>query len=139
MTNNPHGPVVIGMDGSVEATRAADYGAWESHRRGVPLRLVFAHQPTPMWGPNILIASDYEWDRDWVRAILTKAEKQVIVYSSGPHGAERRGLRWRCRRARRGVPPAPASSWWVPERPEECWDTSADPWQRRWPRTRTHR
>jgi nucleotide-binding universal stress UspA family protein len=77
MTSDPHGPVVIGMDGSVEAARAADYGAWEAKRRGVPLRLVFAHQPTPMWGPGILIADDYAWDRDWIRDTLIRAEKHV--------------------------------------------------------------
>jgi nucleotide-binding universal stress UspA family protein len=77
MTSNAHGPVVVGMDGTAEATRAADYGAWEAKRRGAPLRLVFAHQPTPMWGPGILIADDYAWERDWVRDTLIRAEKQV--------------------------------------------------------------
>jgi nucleotide-binding universal stress UspA family protein len=79
MTSNAHSPVVVGMDGSEEATRAADYGAWEAKRRGVSLRLVFAHQPTPMWGPSILIADDYAWVRDWVREILIKAEKEVTA------------------------------------------------------------
>lgn len=77
MSSNPQSPVVVGMDGSVEATRAADYGAWEAKRRGVPLRLVFAYQPTPMWGPAILITNDYVWDRDWARETLIRAEKEV--------------------------------------------------------------
>lgn len=77
MSSNMHGPVVIGMDGSIEAGRAAEYGAWEAKRRGVPLRLVFAHQPTPMWGPSIMLAGDYAWDRDWIHEILVRAEKQT--------------------------------------------------------------
>lgn len=83
MTSNPHGPVVVGIDGSVEATRAAAYGAWEASRRGVALRLVFAHQPTPMWGPAILIVDDYGWEQDWVRDVLIKAEKEVTSVFPG--------------------------------------------------------
>lgn len=79
MTSNANGPVVVGIDGSDEAARAATYGAWEAGRRRVPLRLVLAHQPTPMWGPATLIQDDYEWVQDWVREILVKAEKQVTA------------------------------------------------------------
>lgn len=57
--------------------RAATYGGWEATRRKVPLRLVFAHQPTPMWSPGVLVADEYRWERDWVRAQLDAAEKQV--------------------------------------------------------------
>ena len=48
MTGTPHGPVVVGMDGSAEALRAAAYAAWEAKRRNVPLRLVFAHVPASL-------------------------------------------------------------------------------------------
>jgi nucleotide-binding universal stress UspA family protein len=50
MTCDPRGPVVVGVDGSAEAARAAEYAAWDARRRNVPVRLVFAHRPTPMWG-----------------------------------------------------------------------------------------
>lgn len=79
MTSTVNGPVVVGMDGSDEAARAAAYGAWEAKRRRVALRLVFAHQPTPMWGPAMLLQDDYEWVADWVREILIKAEKDVAA------------------------------------------------------------
>jgi nucleotide-binding universal stress UspA family protein len=71
------GPVVVGMDGSDEAMRAASYAAWESGWRRVPLRLVFAHQPTPMWGPNLLAADTYRREQDWVRDTLATAHKQL--------------------------------------------------------------
>jgi nucleotide-binding universal stress UspA family protein len=79
MASERHGPVVIGMDGTDEAIRAATYGAWEAKRRRVPLRLVFAHQPTPMWGLSVLIADDYRWEEDWVRSVLGEAEKQIAA------------------------------------------------------------
>lgn len=79
MTRNLHGPVVVGIDGSDEATHAAAYGAWEAQRRGVPLRLMFAHRPTPMWGALVLVDDDSEWVPDWVRAILVKADQEVTA------------------------------------------------------------
>jgi len=79
MISGVHGPVVVGMDGSEEAMRAADYGAWEAERRRVPLRLVLAHQPAPMWGPHILAADDYRREHDWVRDVLANAERQVAA------------------------------------------------------------
>jgi nucleotide-binding universal stress UspA family protein len=77
MIGNAHGPVVVGVDGSEEATRAAAYGAWEAKRRRVALRLVFAHQPAPMWGPATLTPNDSEWLHHWIHDLLTKAEKDV--------------------------------------------------------------
>ena len=78
MISKAHGAVVVGVDGSAEATRAAAYGAWEAERRHVPLRLVFAHQPTPMWGPAMMLADDYEWVAGTVREMLRRAEKDVV-------------------------------------------------------------
>lgn len=79
MTGASHDPVLVGMDGSAEALRAAAYGAWESKRRNVPLRLVFAHAPAPLWGPSILLAEDYRWERQWARDMLAEAEQRVIA------------------------------------------------------------
>src|SRR6187551_152287 len=70
-------PVVAGIDGSDEAVRAATYGAWEANRRRVPLWLMFAHQPTPMWSPGVLVDDEYRWEHDWVRAQLDAADKKV--------------------------------------------------------------
>lgn len=81
MTAALHGPVVVGMDGSAEALRAAAYGAWEAKRREVPLRLVFAHQPEPVWGPSILLADDYRWERRWAHDMLVEAEQRVTATS----------------------------------------------------------
>jgi nucleotide-binding universal stress UspA family protein len=91
-------PVVAGIDGSDEAVRAATYGAWEATRRRVPLRLVFAHQPTPMWSPGVLVADEYRWEHDWVRAQLEAADHKVrasfpdlyiesVIVSASPAGA----------------------------------------------------
>jgi nucleotide-binding universal stress UspA family protein len=79
MIREPRGPVVVGTDGSVEAGRAADYGMWEAQRRGVALRLVLAHQPTPMWGPAMFINDDYEWESLGVRQLLADAEKAIAA------------------------------------------------------------
>jgi nucleotide-binding universal stress UspA family protein len=77
MNTNQHDPVVVGIDGSEEATRAIAYGAWEADRRGAPLRLVLAYQPTPMWGPAVLKPTDYVHEQPWVGEVLARAEKQV--------------------------------------------------------------
>jgi nucleotide-binding universal stress UspA family protein len=53
-------PVVVGVDGSPDATRAVEYGAWEAHRRHRPLRLVHGFVPTPMFGPAPLVPYDVE-------------------------------------------------------------------------------
>lgn len=77
MNNNPHGPVVVGIDGSDESNRAISYGAWEASRRQVPLRLVLAFQPTPIWGPATLRPTDYVQRPPWVDELLTRAQKQA--------------------------------------------------------------
>ena len=77
MNTKAHAPVVVGVDGGAEALAAARYAAWEAERRGVGLRLVYAHQPTPMWGPSTLISDDYVWEQDWVRNLLESAKKEV--------------------------------------------------------------
>ncbi len=74
---NPHAPVVVGIDGSDEGACAADYGAWEARRRGTSLSLVYAHHPTPLWGPTNLILDEYAWERDWVRSLLEKTRAEV--------------------------------------------------------------
>jgi nucleotide-binding universal stress UspA family protein len=72
MSDQMHGPVVVGVDGSEEAVRAARYGAWEANRRRVPLRLVCAHQLVPPWGPAMVVADD-AWQHGWLRDVLAKA------------------------------------------------------------------
>lgn len=53
-------PVVVGVDGSDEGTRAIDYAAWEARRRRRPLRLVHGFVPVPMFGPTPLVPYDLE-------------------------------------------------------------------------------
>ncbi len=77
MNSNSYDPVVVGIDGSEESKHAIAYGAWEAARRQVPLRLVFAFQPTPIWGPAILKPGDYDQKQPWVGELLAKATKQV--------------------------------------------------------------
>ena len=79
MVSDLHGTVVVGIDGSDEAMRAAVYGAWEANRRRVTLRLVFAYQPMPMWSPGVLVADDDRWERNWVRAQLAAAHEHVAA------------------------------------------------------------
>lgn len=77
MSTNPHGPVVVGIDGSDESTHAISYGAWEASRRRTPLRLVLAYDPMPIWGPAALHQSDYVQQQPWVAELLGKAEKHA--------------------------------------------------------------
>lgn len=69
--------VVVGVDGSAEAFAAARYAAWEADRRDVGVRLVFAHQPTPMWGPSTVVLDDYAWERDFVRGLSKTASAEL--------------------------------------------------------------
>jgi nucleotide-binding universal stress UspA family protein len=69
--------VVVGIDGSDEAACAADYGAWEAHRRGVALQLIYVRHPAPLWGPGNLILDEYAWERDWVRSLLEKTTVEL--------------------------------------------------------------
>jgi nucleotide-binding universal stress UspA family protein len=75
MSTNPHGPVVVGVDGSDESNHAISYGAWEASRRRMPLRLVLAYDPMPIWGPAALQPTDYVQQQPWVADLLRKAEK----------------------------------------------------------------
>lgn len=59
-TNALAGPVVVGVDGVDEASRAIEYAAWEAHRRKRPLRLVHGFIPVPMFGPTPLVPYDIE-------------------------------------------------------------------------------
>ncbi len=77
MGDKLHGPVVVGVDGSDEAMCAADYGAWDAERRRVPLRLVYARRPAPLWGPSNVVIDEYSWERDWVRALLTRTKSDL--------------------------------------------------------------
>jgi nucleotide-binding universal stress UspA family protein len=76
MGDQLHGPVVVGIDGSDDAVRAALYGAWEADRRRATLRLVCAHQLVPPWGRAVAIADD-AWQHGWLRDVLTKAHAAV--------------------------------------------------------------
>lgn len=76
MSDRFHGPVVVGIDGTEETKRAAIYGAWEAHRRRVPLRLVYADVPPPPLCPLVVIADD---DHLWAHEQFAAAEKLVSV------------------------------------------------------------
>src|ERR1700709_2675889 len=80
MTNSRRGPVVVGIDGTAEATRAGIYGAWEAKRHQVPLRLVYAHRPYAAWGAPTL-ADD--GDRTWGYELPRRAEKDITAVHGG--------------------------------------------------------
>jgi nucleotide-binding universal stress UspA family protein len=71
--------VIVAFDGSKAANAAAAYAALEATRRGVGLTLIYAHQPTPMWGPATPILDDYSWERDWIRQVLTEARNEITA------------------------------------------------------------
>lgn len=77
MKTTGSGPVVVGIDGTGGAAAATRYAAWEARRRAVGLRLIYAHQPTPLWGPGTGVADDYAWDADWVRDLLNSAKEKI--------------------------------------------------------------
>jgi nucleotide-binding universal stress UspA family protein len=77
MTSPSHDPIAVGMDGSAEAVRAAEYGASAAKRLKVPLRLMFAHRPAPMWGPNILLADENRSERVWADDMLLEAHQRI--------------------------------------------------------------
>ena len=77
MTNQKGRPVVVGVDGSDTATAAAVYAAWEAQRYGVPVRLVYAERLTPTWGPIMAPVTDEEWERDWIRHMMTTVTKAI--------------------------------------------------------------
>jgi nucleotide-binding universal stress UspA family protein len=76
MNNKAHAPVVVGIDGGAEALAAARYAAWEAQRRGVGLRLVYAHLSSLTWGPTPLI-DEYIWEQDWAQNVLRNATKEI--------------------------------------------------------------
>ena len=82
MSDQLHGAVVVGIDGSDETVRAALYGAWEADRRRVSLRIVCAHQLVPPWGPAIRIADD-AWEHGWLRDQLAKVRASVVARYPG--------------------------------------------------------
>jgi nucleotide-binding universal stress UspA family protein len=79
MNQRPFGPVIVAYDGSKAARAAAAYGAQEATRRGVGLTMIYAHQPTPMWGLATPILGDYTWERDWIRQILTEGRNEITA------------------------------------------------------------
>jgi nucleotide-binding universal stress UspA family protein len=79
MNQRPFGPVIVAFDGSKAARAAAAYGAQAATRRGLGLILIYAHQPTPMWGPATPILDDYSWERNWIRQILTEGRNGITA------------------------------------------------------------
>jgi nucleotide-binding universal stress UspA family protein len=72
-------PVVVGTDGSPEANAAVELGAWESDRRGVPLRLVHGYAVSMPYASMAigLYPSDIGYPIEQGRAMLTEAVERV--------------------------------------------------------------
>ena len=77
MNERPSGPVIVAYDGSQASRAAASYAAREACRRRVKLTMIYAHQPTPTWGPAMPILDDYSWEQDWIHRILTYGRGEV--------------------------------------------------------------
>jgi nucleotide-binding universal stress UspA family protein len=73
------GPVVVGVDGSKDAARAIEYGAWEAHRRRRPLRLVHGFVPIPMFGPTALAALDIDEPMRATRAMVDEMARETSL------------------------------------------------------------
>jgi len=78
-------PVVVGLDGSPPSRAAFAHGAWEAHRRNVPLRLVHA-RTEPVYGPPGAYVMDSVAERYALaagRAVL--AEYELKAHMAFPH------------------------------------------------------
>lgn len=76
MNRNLNAPVVVGMDGSPEAQRAARYAAREADQRRAPLRLVCAH-PGAMRGSVPMITSTFGREDDIAHELLATTQKTM--------------------------------------------------------------
>lgn len=65
-------PVVVGVDGSQDAWRAVDYGAWEAQQRGLPLRIVHGYTPPAVYGV-VGVGYDDPDLRDSAQEVITDA------------------------------------------------------------------
>jgi nucleotide-binding universal stress UspA family protein len=70
MSRETQHPVVVGIDGSEASERALSYAAWEANRRGVPLNLIYGHQPSPTYGPGMVYAYADTDIRGWAEELL---------------------------------------------------------------------
>lgn len=59
-------PIVVGVDGSVSGERALDWATQEATARGLPLRIVHAHESSPFIGAAVMVAPPQWDDQDWV-------------------------------------------------------------------------
>ena len=78
-------PVVVGLDGSPPARAAFAHGAWEAHRRGVPLRLVHA-RTEPVYvqpGAYVMDSVAERYALAGGRAVL--AEYELKAHMAFPH------------------------------------------------------
>lgn len=66
----PTGSIVVGVDGSEEATRALDFAAEQAHGRQVPLVAVQVVAEPPWFGPTEVYG-------EWVQDVLAMAEEDL--------------------------------------------------------------
>lgn len=73
------GPVVVGYDGSTSSQAAIAHGAWEAHRRGVPLHLLHAYRVQAPYGLLGLVPDPSFTDQELthLRALLTQQEQTI--------------------------------------------------------------
>jgi nucleotide-binding universal stress UspA family protein len=69
-------PITVGLDGSVESLTAADWGAREAQRRGLPLHLVNAWDQPPR---TPRLTEEPEARTEWLLSVLRQAETDLAA------------------------------------------------------------
>src|SRR5215831_1271572 len=78
MSSQPHAPIVVGVDGTGDSARVAEFGAREAARHRVPMHLLVAYEPRQAWLPtDILVGGPSE--RDWAADVGERVRKQVAA------------------------------------------------------------
>jgi nucleotide-binding universal stress UspA family protein len=83
MTNEQRA-VVVGVDGSDAAQGAFAHAAWEAHRRGCVLRLVYAHRVVVPYGAMVFATDPVELTRAARIGAEMLADYQVRAHEAFP-------------------------------------------------------
>lgn len=76
MSSTPHGPVVVGIDGTEESDRIADFAAHEAHRRRVPLHILVTFD-SEHWAPSSILIQNRP-ERVWAGNVADRLREYII-------------------------------------------------------------
>src|SRR5262245_37760130 len=78
MSSQPHAPIVVGIDGTGDSARVAEFSARETARHRIPLHLLVAYELFQAWLPtDVLVGGPNE--RDWAADVAERLRKQVAA------------------------------------------------------------